>query len=68
MEADRVFIECPAGVQVHHVKNGMAAPDDVERRIEDVRRHGHVMLFQSSVLDPHGEEAPLGAVSNHEVL
>jgi hypothetical protein len=46
MQADGVFIECPAGAQVHYVKHSVAAPDDVERRIENVRRHGHLMSFQ----------------------
>ena len=54
MQADGVFIECAACVQVHHVKHGVAAPDDVERRIEDVRRHGHgrFLRFFCQMLGP----------------
>src|ERR1700731_192753 len=66
VQADGVFVERAARVQVHHVKHGVAAPDDVERRIEGMRRHRHVNLFQSSIFDPRGEEALLSAVSNHE--
>src|SRR3984893_9239551 len=43
MQPDGVFVEFAAGVQIHHVKHDMAAPDDIERRIEDVLRHGHAM-------------------------
>jgi hypothetical protein len=46
VQPDGVFIKLAAGVQVHHVKHDMAAPDDVERRIEDVLRNGHVKFFQ----------------------
>ena len=44
MQADGVFVELAAGVQVDHVEHDVAAADDVERRIEDVLRHGHVAL------------------------
>ena len=36
MQPDGVFVELAAGVQVHHVEHDVAAPDDVERRIENV--------------------------------
>ena len=41
MQPDGVFVKLAAGIQVGHVEHDMAAPDDVERRIEDVLRHGH---------------------------
>src|SRR5437870_5977978 len=41
MEADGVFVERAARVQVRHVEDGVAGADDVERRIEDVLRNGH---------------------------
>ena len=34
MQPDRVFVEFAAGIQVDHVEHDVAAPDDVERRIE----------------------------------
>jgi hypothetical protein len=42
MQPDGVFVKLAAGIQVNHVKHDMAASDDIERRIEDVRRHRHV--------------------------
>ena len=45
MQADGVLVERAAGIEVGHVEHDMAAPDDVERRIEDVWRNGHVVLF-----------------------
>ena len=67
MQPDGVFVEFAAGVEVHHVEHGMAAPDDVEGRIEDMGRDGHVLFFQFlNLVGPHGEEAPPGAVSNHD--
>jgi hypothetical protein len=47
MKPDGVLVELAAGIQVHHVEHDMAAPDDVERWIEDMCRHGHMMLFRS---------------------
>ena len=47
VKADGVLVELDAGVQVSHVEHDVAAPDDVERRIEDVRRHGHMVRFRS---------------------
>ena len=41
MQPDGVFVELAAGVEVDHVEHGVAGPDDVERRIEDVLRNGH---------------------------
>jgi hypothetical protein len=41
MQADRVFVELAARIQIHHVKDSVAASDDVEGRIEDVLRNGH---------------------------
>ena len=41
MEADGVLVECTALVQVDDIKHGVAAADDVERRIENVCRHRH---------------------------
>src|ERR1700722_16957251 len=49
MEANGVFVKLAARVQVGHIEHGMAAPDDVEGRIEDVLRNGHqVSLLNSS--------------------
>ncbi len=47
MQPDGVFVERAARVQVDHVEHDMAAPDDVEGRIEDVLRNGHAVSFQS---------------------
>ncbi len=41
VEADGVLVEGGALVQVRDVEHGVAAADDVERRIEDVGRSGH---------------------------
>jgi hypothetical protein len=41
MQPDGVFVKLPAGVQIHHVEHDVAAPDDVEWRIEDVLWDGH---------------------------
>ena len=46
MEADGVLVERAALVEVDDIEHGVAAADDVERRIEDVCRNGHV-FFQS---------------------
>jgi hypothetical protein len=43
MQADSVFVELATRIQIHHVKDGVAASDDVEGRIEDVLRNGHVL-------------------------
>jgi hypothetical protein len=49
MQANGVFVKLAARVQVGHIEHGMAAPDDVEGRIEDVLRNGHqVSLLNSS--------------------
>src|SRR5258708_2166103 len=42
MQADGVFVELAAGIEVAHVEHGVAAPDDVEWWIEDVRWCRHV--------------------------
>src|SRR6202795_1611640 len=42
MEADGVFVEFAAGIEVNHAEHDMAASDDIEGRIEDVRWNGHV--------------------------
>ncbi len=41
MQPDGVFVKFAAGIQVHHVEHDVAAPDDVERRIEDMLWNGH---------------------------
>ena len=56
MQAHGVFIELAAGVEVGHVEHAVARPDDVERRIEDVLRNGHV-CFLMVLFIPHGSEA-----------
>ena len=43
MEADGGLVEFAAGVEIRHVEHGVAGADDVERRIEDVRRNGHAV-------------------------
>src|SRR5438132_8676551 len=49
MEADGILVERAAVGEVRHVEHGMAAADDVERRIEDVCRNGHVVsLLEAS--------------------
>jgi len=50
MEADRVLVELAAGIQAGYIEHDVAAPNDVERRIEDVRRHGHVVFFLNPLL------------------
>src|SRR5271154_6901628 len=50
MQPDRVFVELAAGVQVSHVEHGVTAPDDVEGRIEDVLRNGHVAYSSPDLL------------------
>jgi hypothetical protein len=40
---DRVHLELAAGVEVGHVEHGLAAPDDVEGRIEDMLWDGHAV-------------------------
>src|SRR5436190_24170326 len=47
MEADGVLVERAALVEVDDIKHGMAAADDVERRIENVCRNGHVVSSDS---------------------
>jgi len=44
MEADGVFVELAAGVEVDHVEHDVAATDDVERRVEDVRWRRHCIV------------------------
>src|SRR3981081_3839862 len=71
MEGDGVGVEVAAGVQVGHVEHGVAAPDDVERWIEDVLRNGHavssnsichpVMLLGSAIADLTGP-----GIHNHD--
>ena len=41
MQSDGVFVEFAAGLQIGHVEHDVAAPDDVEGRIENVLRNGH---------------------------
>src|SRR3954447_26906667 len=41
MKAYGVLVERAALVQVHDAEHGVAAADDVERRVEDVCRNGH---------------------------
>src|SRR6202022_1077873 len=43
MQPDGVFVKLAAGIQIHHVKDEVAAPDDVERRIENMLRDGHAV-------------------------
>src|SRR6266481_3442751 len=43
MQSDGVFVKLAACIQIRHVKHGVAAPDDIERWIEDRLRHGHAM-------------------------
>jgi hypothetical protein len=43
MQPDGVFIKLAGGIQVGNVEHNMAAPDDVERRIENVLRDGHAV-------------------------
>src|ERR1700687_1312684 len=40
MQPDGVFVKLAAGVQVNHIEHDVAAPDDIERRIEDVLGNG----------------------------
>ena len=44
MEADGVLVEGAALVEVDDIKHGVAAADDVERRVEDVCRNGHLLF------------------------
>jgi hypothetical protein len=43
MQPDGVFVKLAAGIQVDHIEHDVAAPDDVERRIEDVLGNGHAV-------------------------
>ena len=45
MQPDGGFVKRAAGVQIRHVEHDVAASDDVERRIEDVLRNGHVVSW-----------------------
>src|SRR6185295_14327109 len=64
MEADGVFVEGAAPGEVRHVEHGVAAADDVERRVEDVCRNGH-LLFPLPDLLVLMVRRRVGAVSNH---
>src|ERR1700687_5761772 len=70
MQPDGVFVEFAAGVQIHHVKHDMAAPDDIERRIEDVLRHGHAMslIRRRKDCDHHSGMGYASAVSCSWIL
>jgi hypothetical protein len=67
MEADSRFIERAAFLQVDHVEHDMAAPDDVEGRIEDVCRNGHVVFPALDSLTLMARRRAR-AVSNHEAM
>src|SRR5581483_5732127 len=43
MQADRRLVELAAELQVGHIKHRVAGADDVEGRVEDVLRYGHVV-------------------------
>src|SRR5579871_701527 len=43
MQADRRLVEVAAPLQIGHVEHDMARADDVERRIEDMLRNGHMI-------------------------
>src|SRR6476660_5536467 len=60
MQPDAGLIELAAGIQIDYVEHDMAAPDDVERRIEDVRWHRHVasLVRRSSRLLSSFGDAP----------
>src|SRR5258708_10042568 len=51
MQADGVFVELAAGIEVRDIEHGVAAPDDVERWIEDVRWCRHVASLVKLVVD-----------------
>ncbi len=51
MEADGGLVERAAGIEIHHVEHDVAGPDDIEGRIEDVLRNGHVVSFVKLVVD-----------------
>jgi hypothetical protein len=63
MQADGVLIELPAGIEIGHVEHDVAAPDDVERRIENVLRNGHVYFLVSNFILMVRRR--VSAVSNH---
>ena len=67
MEADGVFVEFAAGVQIRHVEHGVAGADDVERRIEDVLRNGHVVSLVGFVI-PGWSEAQTRNLSTPIVI
>src|SRR6266404_5450562 len=48
MQPDGIFVKLAAGIQIHHVEDEVAAPDDVEWRIEDMLRHGHAMSLNAA--------------------
>src|SRR5213075_2127943 len=56
MQSNGILVELAAGIQIHYVKNNMAAADDVEGRIEDVLRDGHTKSLLSKSLARLGEE------------
>src|SRR4051794_27977292 len=56
MQPNGILVELATGIHIHHVKDDMAASDDVERRIEHVLRDGHTKSLLSKSLAPHGEE------------
>jgi hypothetical protein len=43
MQPDGIFVKLAAGIQIHHVKDEVAAPDDVEWWIENMLRDGHAV-------------------------
>ena len=45
METDDTLVKFGAGVEIDHVEHGVAGPDDVERRIEDVGGDGHARFL-----------------------
>src|SRR5258708_6354161 len=51
VKIDGVFVELAAGIEVRDIEHGVAAPDDVERWIEDVRWCRHVASLVKLVVD-----------------
>src|SRR5882757_2748768 len=52
MEANSVFVEVTAGVQIRHVEHGVAGADDVERWIEDVCWYRHIFVPVRGFVSP----------------
>ena len=69
MQPDGVFIKLAAGIEVDHIEHDVAAPDDVERRIENMLRNGHrvEVLLEFAVIASEAKQS-IFLATNHGLL